>query len=105
VIIEHHYGIPVIALKPELASIDTKVTTKDALESATTLVGFVGKVCDKLGVTVRFFNGITVQVSVKDLQQTEDIAAHYKLGQVVSITKNKKGRFSLKTLVLHKSDP
>jgi hypothetical protein len=42
---------------------------------------------------------------VKDLQQTEDIAAHYKLGQIVSITKNKKGRFSLKTLVLHKSDP
>lgn len=36
---------------------------------------------------------------------TQEISECYKLGQVVSVTKNKKGRFSLKSKVLHKSDP
>lgn len=92
-------------MKPELASLAKKVTTKDDLESASTHVGFVGKVCEKLGVTVQFFNGISIQVPVKDLQDTQQLAALYKLGQVVSVTRNTKGRFSLKTKVLHKSDP
>jgi len=105
VVIEHAYGVPVIAAKPELASLAKKVTTKDDLESASTHVGFVGKVCEKLGVTVQFFNGVSIQVPVKDLQETQQLAALYKLGQVVSVTRNTKGRFSLKTKVLHKSDP
>ena len=52
VVIEHVHGIPVIAAKPELSLIATKVTSKDDMEAGTTHVGFISNVNEKLGVTV-----------------------------------------------------
>jgi len=42
----------VIAAKPELSLIKSKVASKDDMEAGTTHVGFVSNVSEKLGVTV-----------------------------------------------------
>lgn len=78
-VIEQLQGLPVIAVKPELER-DMKIRTKESLETANSSVGYICKTSDTLGVTVRFFNGVTVQVAVKDLQLTQSISDYYKLG-------------------------
>ena len=103
IVIQHVEDIPVVAVKYELTRAPVQ-TTKEDLDKSTTHVGFVGKVCEKLGVTVNFFNGLSIQVPIKDVQESQNISTHYKLGQIVSVTRNTKGRFSLKTKVWHKSD-
>ena len=67
-ILEHSSGIPVIAVKYEMIHCLESIPSKPKhLEKAQTHVGFVSQVCEKLGVTVRFFNGVQAQVAVKDL--------------------------------------
>jgi len=55
-------------------------------------------------VTVRFLNGLTKLISVKDLETTQDKEKYYSVGQVVCVAQNKKGRFSLKSTVVNKAD-
>jgi hypothetical protein len=58
-ILEHTSGIPVIAVKYEMIhSLESIPSKKKHLEKCQTHVGFVSQVDEKLGVTVRFFNGV-----------------------------------------------
>ena len=71
-VVEFVHNIPIVAFKPELAGLKHEIPTglTEFTGGKSIFAGFVDSVNEKLGVRVRFLNGVTKLVSVKDLEVT-----------------------------------
>ena len=69
-------------------------------------MALVEGVSPRHGVTLRFSNGVTKLVAMRDISQTELIARNYIVGQLVRVATNKTtGRLTLKRSLVEQMDP
>lgn len=93
---------PIVSAKPELISLKEEFTFAD---SGRSFVAIVENVSGKYGVTLRFSNGLTKLIALKDVPQAEKVGDNYPLGKVVRVAINAKtGRLSLKKVVIDTTD-
>lgn len=88
-----------IALKDE---VPRKAELKDEqVKSGSTYIGVVNGLVGKAGqVSVRFFDGVSRSMKVKDLNVTKDYQKVYKPGKVIRVAVNKLERLCTKQLVI-----
>ena len=89
---------PIVSAKPELITLKEEFTFS---ESGRSFVGLVESVSAKYGVKLRFSNGMTKLVSLRDVTQADKAADNYPIGKLVRASINTKtSRLSLKRTVV-----
>lgn len=92
----------IVSAKPELITLKEEFIFSDTGKS---FVGLVESVSAKYGVKLRFSNGVTKLVSLKDVSQADKAGENYPLGKLVRVGLNTKtSRLSLKRTVVESSD-
>ena len=95
--------LPVVSVKPELIALKEEFTFSD---SGRSFLAIVESVSSKHGVTLRFNNGVTKLVSMRDIVNADKVADNYPVGKLVRAAINSKtSRLSLKKTVVDSADP
>lgn len=95
-------SLPVVSIQPELIALKKEIPcnpkgTELKLSSGQTYIGVCNGLQGKAGhVSVRFFNGVSRSIKVKDLNTTSEYAKIYTPGKVLRVAVNKLERLCTK---------
>ena len=96
--------VAILCAKPELIELKEEFTYQ-ADSGSPCFVALVEGVSSRHGITLRFSNGVTKLVAMRDISQTEHITRDYSIGQLVRVANNKtSGRLTLKKSVVEQVD-
>ena len=99
-------SLPLISAHFEHLTFPSSIPRDNTFFSSPELSSFLGFVShsDRKGVTLRFLDGLTKLVLVKDLETVQDFLDLYLPGKVVRCSKNKLDRLTLKSAVIYHSE-
>ena len=97
-----HHGVPLVSAKPELITLKEEFNYEE--EARQSFVGLVEAVDAKLGITIRFNEGKTGSVTLRQVPMTDQLSSKYPLGKLVRVALTKQGRLSLKRSHIEQAD-